>query len=221
MKKERNRSRAELSVMAVMGAIGLALALYLCLAPQFRLTEVHKCATTNENWQTGPLTRTETAVQEFVPQEPELIEIAVWVNRQNDLANEGRVRLTVYDADGVTYAVCERALAELITNNWEWFSVNATLTVGETYYFSLETVDGGDVYPTAVYRPLHLDRIEENIQYFYGGELIGGASAACQYRYRLPLTVTEACIYATFCLFFAFAAGELICRGLRRARRQG
>lgn len=90
------------------------------------------------------------------------------------------------------------------------------LTVGETYYFSLETVGGGEVCSTAVYRPMHLDRIEENVRYFYGGELIGDASAACQYRYRLPLGKTEGCIYVTFCLFFAFAAGELLCRSVRK-----
>ncbi|MCM1104487.1 MAG: GPI anchored serine-threonine rich family protein [Clostridium sp.] len=219
MEKESNRSRTEIFVRAVMGIIGIALALYLCQAPQFRRQEVHKCATTNENWQTGPLTQTEKAVQEFVPQKSELMEIAVWIDRQNDLAREGKIRLSIYSG-GTVYAVCERTLAELATNGWEWFTVNVTLTAGETYYFSLETVGGGEVCPTAVYRPLHLDRIEENVQYFYGGELIMGASAACQYRYRLPLGVTEASVYVTFCLFFAFAAGELICRVIYKARRQ-
>lgn len=220
MKKEQNRSRVEPAVMAAAGAVGIALAIFLCLAPQFRRQEVHKCATTNENWQTGPITQTQKAIQEFVAQEPGLMQIAVWINRQDDLAREGALRLTVYDGNGVNYAVCDRTLGELTTNNWEWFDVETKLTVGESYYFSLEMIDGGEVYPTAVYRPMHLDRIEENVRYFYGGELIEGASAACQYRYRLPLTGTEACIYVTFCLFFAFAAGELICRLVRNAGKE-
>lgn len=220
MKKEKSRNRTRLTVMAAAGAIGIALALYLSLAGGFRRQEVHKCATTNENWQTGPITETEKVIQEFVPQEPELLQIAVWVNRQDNLAAEGKLRLTVYDGEGESFAVCEREVAGLVSNNWEWFDVGARLTVGETYFFSLETVDGGQVCPTAVYRPLHLDRIEENVRYFYGGELIGGASAACQYRYRLPLGITEACVYVAFSLFFAFAAGELLCRAVKAARRK-
>ncbi|MDE7239685.1 MAG: hypothetical protein K2N41_08235 [Lachnospiraceae bacterium] len=215
MKKRQNRSRMELYVMAAAGMIGVALALLLCFSPQFRRQEVHKCATTNENWQSGPLTETQKAIQEFVPQEQELLQIAVWINRQDDTAREGKLRLTVYDGEGVNQAVCERAVEELATNSWEWFDVNAKLTAGEIYYFSLETVGGGDICPTAVYRPMHLDRIEENVRYFYDGGLIGDASAACQYRYRLPLTITEASIYVMFCLFFAFAAGELIFRAMR------
>lgn len=123
MKKEQNQSGLRLPIMAAAGVIGIALALYFCLAPQFRRQEVHKCATTNENWQTGPLTETEKAIQEFVPQSPQLMQIAVWINRQNDLAGEGRIRLTVYDGEGNNHAVCERAVTELTTNNWEWFDV--------------------------------------------------------------------------------------------------
>ncbi|MDE6418974.1 MAG: hypothetical protein K2K87_00430, partial [Lachnospiraceae bacterium] len=55
MKKGQYRSRIELHIMAAAGMIGVALALFLCLSPQFRRQEVHKCATTNENWQSGPL----------------------------------------------------------------------------------------------------------------------------------------------------------------------
>lgn len=218
MGHERKADVTKRLIMAAAGAAGLLAALYLCLAPSYRRQEIHKCATTNENWQTGPLTQTGKAVQEFVPQETQLMQIAVWVNRQDDLAADGMLRLTVYDAAGQNVAVCDRAVAELATNNWEWFDVNAKLAAGATYYFSLETVDGGEVCPTAVYRPLHLDRIEENVRYFYGGELIEGASAACQYRYRLPLGVLEVCVNTVFCLFFALAAGELICRVSKKNR---
>ncbi len=220
MKREWRTDRTKLLIMAVAGVAGVAAAVYLCMSPQFRRQEIHKCATTNENWQTGPLTETAKAVQEFVPQESELMQIAVWVNRQDDSASEGMLRLTVYDGQGVSLAVCERPVAELTTNNWEWFDVGTELNVGQTYYFSMEAT-GGEVRPTAVYRPMHLDRIEENVRFLYGGEPVEGGSAACQYRYRLPLTVWEGVIYFMFCLFFAFAAGELVCRIVYKESERG
>lgn len=232
MKKEQGPDRTRRLIMGVAGMIGLAAAVYLSMSPQFRRQEIHKCATTNENWQTGPLTEAAIAVQEFVPQESELMQIAVWVNRQDNSASEGMLRLTVYDGQGVGLAVCERPVAELTTNNWEWFDVGIELNVGQTYYFSMETTFpletvfpletiGGEVCPTAVYRPLHLDRIEENVRFLYGGEPVEGGSAACQYRYRMPLTVWEGVIYFTFSLFFAFAAGELVCRIVYKGSDRG
>lgn len=218
MKKRYTMNATKLLIMGIAAVIGLAGALYLCLSPQFRRQEIHKCATTNENWQTGTLTETEKAVQEFLPQKTELVRLAVWVNHQDDPASKGVLRLTVYDTQGHSLAVCDRETAGLTSGAWEWFDVNVKITVGETYYFSLEII-GEETSLTAVYRPLWLDRIEENVQYFYDGELIEGASAACQYCYRLPLTITEICIYTAFSLFFTFAVGELIYRAMRKRHK--
>lgn len=198
--------------MAAAAAAGVAFGLFLSLTPELRRQIVHKCATTNERYQTGPLSDTAKAAQQFVPQYENLVSIAVLIDRQGDSANEGMIRLTVYDTEGQICAVSDRPVCELETNNWEFFEVDAKLAVGETYFFSLETVAGGEALSTAVYRPMHIDRIAENAAFFYGGGLIPDASAACQYVYRLPAGILECCISVLFGAFFGLLAGDVICR---------
>ncbi len=226
--KKNQKNRLYLIMMAVSVIIGLILSVWVCQNDKLKQEVKHRCATTNQTFQTGPITDTKAAVQQFVPLYENLKSLEIIVSRQGGAAVDGTIRVTVYD-DGADlsgmpahiYATAERPVTELASDSYEEFVLDAELEIGKTYYFMVETVSGGEVIPTLVYRPMVIDRIEENQRMFYEGAELVGASAACGYIYQLPLTKLQIVTYTVFCVFLAMFVGSGVCALIKAVRKKG
>lgn len=214
-KKQENISYITIMLLSVI--IGLLLFTWVCRWEEVHICKQHRCATTDQTFQTGPIAGTKVVVQQFIPLYANLKSIMIRINNQDGTASEGKVCITVYDDGGdmsgipyTIYAMSERPVAELASGNWEEFVLNVELEIGKTYYFSVETIGGGEVIPTLEYRPMALDRIEENQRMLYDGIEVAGASLACGYIYSLPLTKLQVATYMVFCIFLVAFIGNLI-----------
>ena len=215
--KKSQKNKLYLIMMSVSVIAGLLLSVWVCQSDALKQKVNHRCATTNQTFQTGPVTDTKAAVQQFVPLYEDLESLEIIISRQGGAAVDGTIRVTVYsdggDLSGMPghiYATAERPVAELKSDSYEEFILNAKLEIGNTYWFSVETVQGGEVIPTVVYRPMVIDRMAENQCMFYEGMELPGASAACGYNYRLPLTKLQIVTYTVFCVFLTMLAGSCV-----------
>lgn len=198
--------------MAAFLLAGLAAAFFVCRNGSLGRNVMHACATTDQTFQTGPLTGAANAVQQFRADYGHLTSLEL-IFRKPDNAS-GTVRVAVYDENGTMYAETYRELASLRSDVYESFALNAELIPGNLYYFMVEAFGEGENAPALVYRPLILDRIDENQVFYYDGAAIGGASGACRYLYRLPLTKLQIGCYTAFCLFAALCFGSFVCLGI-------
>lgn len=198
--------------MAAFLLAGLAAAFLICRNGAWGREVKHACATTDQTFQTGPLTGAANAVQQFRADYGHLTSLEIILHKPDSAT--GSVRVAVYDENGSMYAESYRELAALRSDVYETFELNAELMPGNLYYFQIEVLNEGEDAPTFVYRPLILDRIDENQVLYYDGTVIEGASGACRYLYRLPLTKLQVGCYMAFCLFAALCSGSFVCLGV-------
>lgn len=211
--------------VAVLLGISALLFVMICSSKKMNMEKTHRCATTNQTFQTDVITENDTVVQKFVPACSELKSVIIRINKLND--GEGKIRIVLYDADDTAsgvpftvYASAERNLNEIHSGEWEEFILDAKLQPGKNYYFSVGVSEESEAGITIDYRPLQLDRIDENQQMFYNSVEIAGASMACGYIYRLPLTKLQMITYAVFCVFIVFLADNLIHIMINSARNR-
>lgn len=201
--------------VAVLLCIGALLFAMICNSKKMNMEKMHRCATTNQTFQTDVITENDTVVQKFIPAYDELKSVIIRINKLNDI--EGKIRIVLYDADDTAsgvpftvYASAERNLNEIHSGEWEEFILDAKLQLGKTYYFSVSISEESEASITIDYIPLQLDRIDENQQMFYNSIEILGASMACGYLYRQPLTKLQIMTYAVFCVFIVFLIDNLL-----------
>lgn len=185
--------------------VGICVASVLNDAGAFRRHVKNKCATTNENYRTGDITSGKAAIQPFTPAENNLASVDIRLDTRGGECSSGMVVVSVLE-NAIQVVSVEIPMTEVLNDNWTTIPLNVRLDTAKQYLLEISTtgISGDENAPMAIYRPIALDRIDENTDFCaYNGEIIPGGCLAIGYDYVLQWSFWEVITYEAF---FAFVA---------------